>query len=190
MPKEKNDYSFNRSIGEQIKKLRNSGVRKETQVELAKKIGLSVSMISKIERGVLSLTLQNAIKIAKHYNVSVDMICRGIDFINNPSIEIDRFCELFYYTPFFYNQKKTYPFATLNIDSILDDFAKSMKNATDFKKSIPEQSERVNQIIKDIKLKFIDELKEGLGGSNVYALIPKEKLENKKNLDLLTNLLI
>lgn len=63
------------SIGKRIKELREK--KKEFQKDLAHKISASPDSISKIENGVMALTLENAILISEHYKVSLDYICKG-----------------------------------------------------------------------------------------------------------------
>ncbi len=64
----------NESIGLRIKELREKNG--ESQEDLAKALNFHQNNISKIEKGN-SLTSQNLILIAQHYNVSLDYLCKG-----------------------------------------------------------------------------------------------------------------
>lgn len=64
----------NIEIGERLKTIRKG--RGETQEQLAEKMGLCQITISKIETGAITLTLPNLLKIAEHYNVSLDYLCK------------------------------------------------------------------------------------------------------------------
>lgn len=70
----KND---NDTIGKRIQMLRKNN--NETQKKLAQVINTSSDNLSKIEQGRTGLTLENLLKIAEHYNVSLDYICKGED---------------------------------------------------------------------------------------------------------------
>lgn len=69
------------TVGERIKFLREKNG--ESQQKLGEILGLTQNAISKLENGDTSLTLENQIRIAEHYNVSHDYICTGR---NNDSI--------------------------------------------------------------------------------------------------------
>ncbi|MBO5577476.1 MAG: helix-turn-helix transcriptional regulator [Ruminococcus sp.] len=62
------------SIGLRIKALREKN--KETQTELAEAIHCNQNNISKMESGG-SLTAENLIAVAEHFNVSLDYLCKG-----------------------------------------------------------------------------------------------------------------
>lgn len=74
------------AIGLRIKALREKG--QETQTDLAKALSCNQNNISKMEKGG-SLTSDNLIAIANHYNVSLDYLCKGeggtnlLDTLNN-----------------------------------------------------------------------------------------------------------
>ena len=62
-------------VGERIKKLREN--KGESQEKLGEAIGLSQNSISKLEKGLTNLTLENLCNMAEHFNVSIDYICTG-----------------------------------------------------------------------------------------------------------------
>lgn len=64
----------NIEIGKRLKAIRKD--RGETQEQLAAIMELSQITISKIENGDITLTLPNLLKIAEHYNVSLDYLCK------------------------------------------------------------------------------------------------------------------
>lgn len=66
----------NIEIGKRLKELRK--MLGETQEQLAFEMGLSQITISKMEIGDITLTLHNLLKLADHYNVSLDYLCNGI----------------------------------------------------------------------------------------------------------------
>ena len=61
-------------VGSRIKELREQN--KETQNDLAQILNCAQNNISKIEGGTC-LTLESLLKIATHYNVSMDYLCTG-----------------------------------------------------------------------------------------------------------------
>ena len=76
------DNSFEpKTIGERIKYLREKNG--ESQVDLGKILNRTQMAISKIENDETSLTLENQILIAEHYNVSHDYLITGR---NNDSV--------------------------------------------------------------------------------------------------------
>lgn len=64
-------------VGKRIKILREKN--DETQEALGKAIGISQDAVSKIETGKTQLTLENQLRIAEHFNVSHDYLCKGVD---------------------------------------------------------------------------------------------------------------
>lgn len=62
-------------VGERIKNLRES--KGESQEKLGEAVGLSQNSISKLEKGITNLTLENLCNMAEHFNVSIDYICTG-----------------------------------------------------------------------------------------------------------------
>lgn len=63
------------SVGERIKNLREE--KGESQEKLGEAVGLSQNSISKLEKGITNLTLENLCNMAEHFNVSIDYICTG-----------------------------------------------------------------------------------------------------------------
>ena len=63
------------SVGERIKNLREE--KGESQEKLGEAVGLSQNSISKLEKGITNLTLENLCNMAEHFNVSIDFICTG-----------------------------------------------------------------------------------------------------------------
>lgn len=63
------------SVGERIKNLREE--KGESQEKLGEAVGLSQNSISKLEKGMTNLTLENLRNMAEHFNVSIDYICTG-----------------------------------------------------------------------------------------------------------------
>ncbi len=73
------DKDLYQNVGKRIKDLREKN--SETQSVLASAINCNQNNIAKMEKGE-SLTLANLDKIAKHYNVSLDYLCKGLDTTN------------------------------------------------------------------------------------------------------------
>ena len=63
------------AVGKRILELRKKA--DETQKDLAEAIQCTPDSISKIENGSMSLTFDNMILIADHYDVSLDYLCKG-----------------------------------------------------------------------------------------------------------------
>lgn len=81
-----------KTTGERIKKLRKE--KNETQEALAKVLSSTQNNVSKIEQGNISLTFENMLLIAEHYQVSLDYLCtdkKGIDTLDtlNKYIKFD-----------------------------------------------------------------------------------------------------
>lgn len=69
------------SIGENIKNLR---LRNDmTQEELGNKVGVTISMISQIERGTKALTLQLGKQIAEVFDCTVDDLFNDVRGVSN-----------------------------------------------------------------------------------------------------------
>lgn len=66
-----------KTVGERIKYLREK--KGESQETLGRAIGLSQNSISKLEKGVTQLTLENQYSLVKHFNVSHDYLVSGND---------------------------------------------------------------------------------------------------------------
>lgn len=66
-----------KEIGARIKKLRQE--KNEAQDALAEAVGLSQNSISKIERGEVTLVLENQLNIAEYFHVSLDYLICGKD---------------------------------------------------------------------------------------------------------------
>ena len=62
-------------IGKRIRDLRKK--RGEKQKDLAELLSATQNSISKVENGTSGLSLANLIKVAEHYNVSLDYLCKG-----------------------------------------------------------------------------------------------------------------
>lgn len=73
------------TVGERIKRLRKNA--NLTQTELAEKLGLQFSAISKYENELVPLPQENLLKLSKIFSVSTDYILTGKDTITEP-IEI------------------------------------------------------------------------------------------------------
>ncbi|MCM1221133.1 MAG: helix-turn-helix domain-containing protein [Lachnospiraceae bacterium] len=69
------DKISKKSIGKRIMELRKKN--NEKQKDLAELLATVPNNISKIESGATGLTCDNLIKIAEHYNVSTDYLCKG-----------------------------------------------------------------------------------------------------------------
>ena len=78
------DYKI---VGERLKKARTD--RKMTQIELAKKIGVSVAFLSRIERGSSELNLKRLGQICKELGVSEGYILNGTYEGTNSYLEND-----------------------------------------------------------------------------------------------------
>ncbi len=69
------------SIGENIKNLR---LRNDmTQEELGNKVGVTISMISQIERGTKAVTLQLGKQIAEVFDCTVDDLFNDVRGVSN-----------------------------------------------------------------------------------------------------------
>ena len=64
-----------KAIGKRIKELRKKN--KEKQEDLAQLLETTQNSISKVENGTSGLAINNLIKIAEHYGVSLDYLCKG-----------------------------------------------------------------------------------------------------------------
>lgn len=69
------DKTSKMAIGKRIKALREKN--KEKQKNLALLLETTQNSISKVENGTSGLTIDNLIKIAEHYRVSLDYLCKG-----------------------------------------------------------------------------------------------------------------
>lgn len=74
----------NIKIGKKLQAIRKE--QGETQQQLADIMGLTQITISKMETGNLAITLSNLLKIADHYNVSLDYLCK--DTRNTTDLDI------------------------------------------------------------------------------------------------------
>lgn len=90
-------------LGENIKKVREKN--KETQKELAKELFISFQCVSKWEKGETTPDVYTLVKIAQHYNVSLNFLL-GIDTEN-------------------YNKKQI-------LDHVIDDFVVTYNKPSDF----------------------------------------------------------
>lgn len=109
---EHKEKEFAKSIGKRIKALREKNG--ESQAELGEVLYLSQNSISKIENGDVMLTLENQLGIAKHYNVSHDYICTGID--NDSILEtLKKYVNLEYGTILIGDESLTCPKLKINI---------------------------------------------------------------------------
>lgn len=80
----------NQTIGIQIGKLRNS--KQESQKELAEAIGVSRETVAYWETNKRNVTHENILKIANHYNASIDYIY-GLDDVPSREIDIKNACK-------------------------------------------------------------------------------------------------
>lgn len=69
------DKTCKKAIGRRIKDLRKK--MKEKQKDLAQLLDTTQNSISKVENGSSGLSINNLIKVADHYNVSLDYLCKG-----------------------------------------------------------------------------------------------------------------
>ena len=75
MAKSRNKAFSKKELGERVRALRiQKGL---TQVELAKKLGMTQSNISELERGIRGLTIRHVLKLANILSASTDEILRG-----------------------------------------------------------------------------------------------------------------
>lgn len=63
----KNDIEFTKAFGKRIRQLRSE--RGLTQQNLANDIGVEISQISRIERGIINTSIVTARKLAKALNI-------------------------------------------------------------------------------------------------------------------------
>lgn len=70
------DYEeFKKDVSLRLKEIRRKN--NDTQEKLATEINISKENLSKIEQGRVNLTLENLFRIAEHYHVSYDYLCKG-----------------------------------------------------------------------------------------------------------------
>lgn len=93
-------------IGNRIKELRNSCGK--TQNDLAETINTTQDAISKIERGKMSISLENLILIANYFNVSCDYLIYGLD-TNNILSTLEQYISLENKTILLDDQSFSYP---------------------------------------------------------------------------------
>ncbi len=174
----KTEEEIKKEIGERITSLRKG--KNETQADLAKILSTTQNNISKIERGTNTITLDKMLILAKHYDVSLDYLCRGIEGKNvletlNKYIQYEIFNSS-------WEEDKFYPIPHIKIEEnyyhYLNRVAciKNIKDeeiSDDIKKDWIAEKERdfKNKIIENKKCKFIE-------------IIPLEKIsyENKETL--------
>lgn len=164
------------AIGLRIKELREKN--SETQKELANALSCNQNNISKIEKGG-SLTYDNLILIANHYNVSLDYLCKGeggIDLLDT----LNKFIH-FEYKKFAEPDKpnKTRLFPHIKINTLLYKCMKQIslaENSVDMPESIKQQW--IKQTIEDFnKEKNSDNYKDFIG------FIPLEETIIEKNCE-------
>ena len=88
MAKSRNKAFSKKELGERVRALRiQKGL---TQVELAKKLGMTQSNISELERGIRGLTIRHVLKLANILSASTDEILRGSPSTPNgrPSVSL------------------------------------------------------------------------------------------------------
>ena len=85
------DYEeFKKDVSLRLKEIRRKN--NDTQEKLATEINISKENLSKIEQGRVNLTLENLFRIAEHYHVSYDYLCKGeststfLNTLEKPSI--------------------------------------------------------------------------------------------------------
>lgn len=152
------------TVGERIKFLREKNG--ESQQKLGEILGLTQNAISKLENGDTSLTLENQIRIAEHYNVSHDYICTGR---NNDSILtlLEKYLSLKYIFSH-EGEKVTIPYPVLDIDKPLFDYLVRTAQAKN-NKSMPDD---IKELWIEREKKLFYESKKNNDFSNKEQVIP------------------
>ena len=88
-------FSDKKFVGKKIKEFRKKA--NLTQAELAEKVGLSETHMSKIEIGANSPTLENFLKICEVLNLSLEEF--GVNVQNKKSLVREKFIEMIYQLP-------------------------------------------------------------------------------------------
>ena len=77
-------------LNNNVKHLRN--VNNVSQQSLADKIGVDRSTVSRIENGEIETTVENAIKLANAFNVTLnDLVSKDLRFDNGELIELPKY---------------------------------------------------------------------------------------------------
>jgi len=175
-------------ISRRIKELRKS--RKESQQDLADVLYLSKQSVSKIEQDKINLTLENAIGLANHYNVSIDWISGRIEEKNNPTEMLDILSKYIRYTsrnPIEFEEKRLKdddPPVSLKINAALHKYLISVVKAENMLKydDLDNARDIYEGYIKSIKQTFGDDMKV-LDWAPEIPLVERENLKNTHDSD-------
>lgn len=165
-------------VGKRVKELREAG--NFSQAELAKKIAVSPSQISKIETGKSSSSLEPLIGIADYFKVSLDYICGRTD---EKSIDEFVYATVCKHVGSYIQQMafggKTYAIPSISISGQLANLLDMQRDAERLKDKYSDESFS-NPLIEKGKACFIAAVRERVAGDHtVYALLPKEKLSEE-----------
>ena len=178
-------------IASNIKELRKR--KNESQEQLAYAISniapkrkISKSAISKIENEDAKLTIDNAIRIAKHYSTSVDWICGLTDDMSIPDNTIDVLCKYIdigtHNITFFRNHEIPY----IRIDKGLFDYLTTINDVEQLKKKFA-CDDIIDTFIKDLRQRFISMIRNkqsNVSENPVFTLLPNEYI-NDDVMDLI-----
>lgn len=161
-------------IGSRIKELREN--HDETQKKLAGTIGVSKDTISKIEQGTVNLTVENGIKIAKHYGTSLDWICGLSGDMKNSNKAVMLLLEYMKPTTMNISLRNSHHIPALAINKEFNKLLETIREANKLrKKGIPEKV--LSPWIKEETLKFTESITSNTKEEfDEYALLSSKHL--------------
>ena len=166
-------------IATHIQELRSKN--QETQQELADKLHVSKQTVSKIEQGIVNVTLENAIEIANYYKVSLDWLTGRSE---NNSIDIlDIITQFIHYSirePFSFEHneaKDDNPFVDMYINSSLHQCLVELASIDmmQAKLDIPCREQITKKCIEGVKKEFAEEIKSENGVKLPVTILEREQ---------------
>lgn len=164
-------------IAKRIKQLREAA--NESQEFLANKITTTKHTISKIETDATHLTLDNAEKIANHYNVSIDWICGRVDDMSIPDNILETLCKYIKFDTHSMSMAHPHVMPFISINQDLLKFLTAMDRAEKLKKdNVPEEvinawiEKETQKILSSFHSKPLDDFAE-------YALLSNKHLSEE-----------
>ncbi len=172
-------------IARRIKQLRENA--NETQEVLARKINMSTTTLSKIEQDIINLTLENARRIADHYNVSIDWICGRVDDMSVSENVLNTLCRYIKISTHVMSIRQTHKIPFISINQYLFDFLNVLNDAYNYKKNdVPD--EVIGAWLEKEKEKtlnfFQSESKEPFVK---YALLSQRDIASDETMELIEN---
>lgn len=152
-------------IARRIKELRHG--KNETQQDLADILHISKQAVSKIEQDKTALTLDNAIRIAEHYDVSIEWITGRIEAKDDPTTLLDLISKYIRYTsrnpfPFEKNRcKDDDPFISLEVNAALHEYLIGIVKADNMLKydDLDNGQDIYKGYVESIKRTFLENMK-------------------------------